>query len=78
MKIDSSHWSHNAYLTLKNGVYTAFAGPGRGYRESLTLPDALAFIREATGRTSGTVPCWDCIREWWGSEVDLSEAVVTS
>jgi hypothetical protein len=54
----------------EQGTFTAYVRDC-GFRAHVSLPIALAFIREQTSLSGGSVPCWDEHTQQWDSELEL-------
>jgi hypothetical protein len=53
-----------------DGLFDAFV-KGTGFRANARLSEALKFIRDNTGRSQGSVLCWNRELGDWESEFDL-------
>ena len=63
----------DAYITDEgDGTFTAFV-KDHGFRANVRMSLAIDYIRRETGRSSGSVPCWDKQRQCWDSELDIAE-----
>lgn len=54
-----------------DGTYDAFV-PGRGFAANRRLGEALKFIRDNTGRTTGAIRCLDRSTGEWIFEMDIA------
>lgn len=72
--VGSSRAAHPpAYIALNADCTCDAFVKGRGFASGVRLPTATKFIREHTGRLTGSVPCWNRGEECWDSEIDIAE-----